>query len=68
MEEHVAEFVKWCLHCMDYKEVKVPCPLRETVHGTRPGEIVHFDYLMLEQVGRWVTMAWMRTGVTDTSS
>ena len=24
---------------------KVPRPLGETVHGTRPGEVVHFDYL-----------------------
>ena len=46
MEEHVAEFVKQCLHCMDSKEgEKVPRPLGETVHGTRPGEVVRFDYL-----------------------
>ena len=33
-------------HCMDSKAgEKVPRPLGETVHGTRPGEVVHFDYL-----------------------
>ena len=46
MEEHVTEFVNHCLHCMDSKAgEKVPFPLRETVHGTRPGEVVHFVYL-----------------------
>ena len=46
IEEHVAEFIKQCLHCMDSKAgKKVPRPLGETVHGTRPGEVVHFDYL-----------------------
>ena len=39
MEVHVTEFVKQCLHCMDLKAgEKVPRPLGETVHGTRPGE------------------------------
>ena len=45
-EEHVAEFVTQCLHCMDSKAgEKVPRSLGETVHGTRPGEVVQFDYL-----------------------
>ena len=45
-EEHVTEFVKQCLHCMDSKSgEKVPRPLGETVRGTRPGEVFHFDYL-----------------------
>ena len=69
MEEHVTEFVKQRLHCMDSKPgEKVPCPLGETVHGTRPGQVVHFDYLCVGEVGHWVTTAWMRTGVTTTSS
>ena len=42
-EEHV---VKQCLHCMDSRTAKkVPRPLWETVHGARPGKVVHFDYL-----------------------
>ena len=45
MQEHVSEFVKQCLHCMDSKAgKKVPRLLGETVHGTRPGKVVHFDY------------------------
>ena len=52
MEEHVAEFVKQCLHCMDSKsKEKVPRPLGETVHDTRPGEVVHFDYLQVGASG-----------------
>ena len=46
MEEHVTEFVKQCLHRMDSKAgEKVPRPPEETMHGTRSGEVVHFDYL-----------------------
>ena len=52
MEEHVTEFVKQCLHCMDSKAgEKVPRPLGETVHGTRPGEVVHVDYLFVGESG-----------------
>ena len=52
MEKHVAEFVKQCLHCMDSKAgEKELRPLGETVHGTRPGEVVHFDYLHVEASG-----------------
>ena len=44
MEEHVIEFVKQCLHRIHSEAGnKVPRPLGETVHGTRPGEVVHFD-------------------------
>ena len=46
MEVRVTEFVKKCLHCMDSKTgEKVPRPLGETVHGTRPGKVLNFDYL-----------------------
>ena len=53
MEEHVDKFVKQCLHCMDSKAgEKVPRSLGETVHGIRPGEMVHFDYLHVGASGR----------------
>ena len=52
MEDHVKEFVKQCLHCMDSKAgEKVPRPLGETVHGTSPGEVVHIDYLYVGESG-----------------
>lgn len=52
MEDHVSEFVKQCLHCMDSKAgEKVPRPLGETVHGTSPGEVVHVDYLYVGESG-----------------
>ena len=51
-EEHVAEFVQQCLHCMNSKAgEKVPRPLGETMHGTRPGEVIHFDCLHLGASG-----------------
>ena len=57
MEEHVTEFIRQCVHSMYSKaRERVPRPLWETVHGTRRGDVVHFDY-MLERVGRWETMA-----------
>ena len=33
------------LHCTDSKAgEEVPQPLEETLYGTRPGEVLHFDY------------------------
>ena len=52
MEVHVTEFVKQCLHCMDSKAgVKIQRPLGETVHESRPGEVLHFDYLYVGDSG-----------------
>ena len=52
MEEDITEFVKKCLHCMDSKAgEKVTRPLGETMHSTRPGEVVHFDYLYVGASG-----------------
>ena len=43
---HLEVYVKQCLHFMNSKAgVKIPRPLVETVHGTGPGEILHFDLL-----------------------
>ena len=40
------EFVRQCLHCADTRSGDVvPRPPGETVHGTAPNEVVHFDYL-----------------------
>ena len=42
----MTEFVKQCLHCMNSKAgEKIPQSLGETVHGRRPREVLHFDYL-----------------------
>ena len=46
IEVLITEFVKQCLHCMGLKAgEKVPRTLGEMVHGTRTGEVLHFDYL-----------------------
>ena len=48
----MTEFVEQCLHCMDLKgDEKIPRPLGETVHGTRYGEVSHFDYLYVGDNG-----------------
>ena len=46
------EFVRQCLHCADTRSGDVvPRPLGETVHGTAPNEVVHFDYLYVGESG-----------------
>ena len=46
------EFVRQCLHCADSRAGDVvPRPLGETVHGTTPNEVVHFDYLYVGDSG-----------------
>eukprot|EP00752_Nemacystus_decipiens_P007839 g7004.t1 len=52
MATDIREFVKQCLHCMDSKAGEmVPRPFDETVHGTRAGEVLHFDYLHVGKSG-----------------
>ena len=52
METQVRDFVRQCLHCADSRAGEtVPRPLGETVHGTMPGEVVHFDYLYVGESG-----------------
>ena len=46
MESHVREFVRQCLYCVDTRAGEiVPRPYGDTVHGTAPGEVDHFDFL-----------------------
>ena len=46
------EVVRQCLHCADRRSGDVvPRPLGETVHGTAPNEVVHFDYLHVGESG-----------------
>ena len=46
------EFVRQCLHCADTRSGDVVSrPLGETVHGTAPNEVVHFDYLHAGESG-----------------
>ena len=46
------EFVRQCLHCADTRSGDVvPRPLGDTVHGTAPNEVVHFDCLYVGERG-----------------
>ena len=52
MESHVREFVRQCLHGVDKRAGEiVPRPYGDTVHGTAPGEVVHFDFLYVGSSG-----------------
>lgn len=52
MDTDVTDLVKQYLHCMDSKAgEKVPRSLGEMAHGTRLGEVVHFDYLYIGESG-----------------
>ena len=44
--------MRQCLHCADTRSGDVVNrPLGETVHGTAPNEVVHFDYLYVGESG-----------------
>ena len=45
MEEDVKAFVTNCLHCITTKSGPIPRPLGEAVHGSRPNEVLHYDFL-----------------------
>ena len=49
MKEDVTEFVQQCLHCVDSRAGNVvPRSLGDILHGTEVREVLHFDYLKLE--------------------
>ena len=42
------DFVDCCIHCIVSRTgQKIPRPLATTLHGSRPNEVVHSDYLYL---------------------
>ena len=50
MDKDIAKFVSQCLHCIDSKAGNaMPRPLGDLVHGTAVGDVLHFDYLILEE-------------------
>ncbi|CAM9598156.1 unnamed protein product, partial [Sphacelaria rigidula] len=52
MDSPVREFVRQCLHCVDTRAgAIVPRPYGDTVHGTAPGEVTHFDFLYVRSSG-----------------
>ena len=48
MEADTKVFVKNCIHCLVAKAgSRVPRPLSETLHASRPNEVIHFDFLFM---------------------
>lgn len=45
MARDVESFVGSCIHCMSTESAeRVPQPLGSALHGSRPNEVIHFDY------------------------
>ena len=66
MESHVREFVRQCLHCVDTRAGEiVPRPYGDTVHGTAPGEVVHFDFLYVGSSGPEGNEGWISLHLGD---
>lgn len=48
ISEDCKDFVKSCLHCLIAKSgLKIPRPISLTLHGTKPNEVLHFDFLFM---------------------
>lgn len=47
LESNVAAFVARCLYCMVAGGERVPRPFGPADHGTKPNEVLHFDFLAL---------------------
>lgn len=48
LEDDVSNFVNHCFHCITTREGdKIPRPLASTLHGSRPNEVLHMDYLFM---------------------
>lgn len=48
LADDTREFVADCIHCMMSKTgKKIPRPVSETLHATKPNEVVHFDFLYM---------------------
>lgn len=47
MRQDVWEFVDKCIHCRMVDEKKTHVILGDTIQGTRPNEVLHFDYVYI---------------------
>lgn len=48
MSEDCTDFLKHCFHCLSANgDLKMPRPLPLTLHGTKPNEVLHFDFPFL---------------------
>jgi transposase InsO family protein len=47
MKDFVEQFCKQCLHCLPHKLSVIPRPFGETLNASKPGVILHFDFLYI---------------------
>jgi hypothetical protein len=60
MEKDVKSFVNLCLHCCPTKGGgKIPRPLGSATHGSRPGQVIHFDYLYMQGIDDSSEPQWL---------
>ncbi|KAJ0408845.1 hypothetical protein P43SY_000741 [Pythium insidiosum] len=52
LEADVNKFVYGCLHCKISSGRVEPRPFGPALHGTKPNEVIHFDYLTLPESAR----------------
>ena len=48
MKQDIQNICASCLHCLPVRKgFRIPRPLGAACHGTRPNEVLHFDYLYI---------------------
>jgi transposase InsO family protein len=47
LRDDVKAFVSGCLHCMVTASGKIPRPLGEALHATKPNQLLHWDWLCI---------------------
>lgn len=59
MVADVTKGVKQCLHCVDWRaRERLPRSYSDTVHGTSPNDVVHFDFLKMGDSGPIGATRW----------
>jgi hypothetical protein len=47
MDKDIAKFCKSCLSCLQTKDGIIPRPMGAITHGTRPGQVLHADFVSM---------------------
>ena len=51
LHEDVKDFCQQCIHCLSTSGgMRVPRPLGEQIHATKPNEVLHFDFLYMKKL------------------
>ena len=65
IEKDIAKTICQCLHCIDSKVGNAMLrPLGNLVHGTKVGDVLHFDYLRLVERDESIRMVWSTEAIS----